>query len=211
MYNSAMLKENQPFILGIAGGSCSGKTTVAEALFNKHQGVSSFVMFDDYFVDTGDIDPSTIDWESIDRYDIGKLKDDLARLKAGEVVVYASNSRESSEVGVTNKTIEPKPLIIIEGFLLFADPEVRNHLNLMIFLDIPEEEIVKRRLDRKKDDSPWDAEEYIYGGLLKGHREYVLPTKVFAHYVIDATKSPTEVVEEIDQLIHSVVALTPED
>lgn len=195
--------EREPFIVGIAGGSCSGKTTVAETLFKKHEHITSLIMFDDYFIDPGNVNLDKIDWESIERYDIKKLRNDLAQLRSGETVVYAPNSRESSEAGIQSKIVESKPLIIAEGFLLFADPDVRNHLNLMIFLDIPEEEIVRRRLNRKIGDSPWDSEDYIYGGLLKGHRDYILPTKLFAHHVIDATKPEDTIVAQIDDLITS--------
>lgn len=81
--------------------------------------------------------------------------------------------------------------------------EVGNHINLRIFLDIPEEEIVRRRLARKIGNSPWDAEDYIYGRLLRGHRDNVLPTKVFAHHVIDATKPKDDLIDQIDALITS--------
>lgn len=197
------MNESRPFIVGIAGGSCSGKTTLAKALLKKYQQFASLIMFDDYFIDPGDVNLQEIDWESIDRYDIKRLRNDLSQLKSGETIVYASNSRESSEEGIQSKTIEPKPLIIVEGFLLFADLQVRNHLNLTIFLDVPEQEIVKRRLARKIGNSPWDAEDYIYNKLLKGHRDYVLPSKVFAGHVIDATKSQDNVTDQIDALITS--------
>lgn len=202
------MNERKSFVVGIAGGSCSGKTTVAEALFKKHKRIASLLMFDDYFIDPGDVNLKDIDWESIDRYDLLKLKNDLTKLRLGETVVYASNSRESSATGIQSKIVEPKPLIIMEGFLLLVDPEVRNHINLMIFLDIPEEEIIRRRLARKLGNSPWDSEDYIYEGLIKGYRDYVLPTKIFAHHVIDATKPPDALVDQIDTLIKTYINLS---
>ena len=73
----------------------------------------------------------------------------------------------------------------------------------MIFLDITEEEIIRRRLARKIGDSPWDTEEYIYNRLLTGHRDYVVPTKVFAHHVIDSGKPKNIVIDQIDTLIRT--------
>lgn len=196
------MKKSNSFIVGIAGGSCSGKTTIAKALYKKHNRMASLIMFDDYFVHPGNIDLMNTDWENINLYDIEGLKVDIARLKAKKNINYHPH-RENFETQNKTKILRPRKLIIIEGFLLFADPQIRDYLDLMIFLDIAEEEIIRRRLARKIENSPWDTEEYIYNKLLSGHRNYVLPTKVFAHHVIDSQKPINVVIGQIDNLIQT--------
>ncbi len=196
------MKEKIPFLIGIAGGSCSGKTTIIEGLKARHGDSLTTLMFDDYIYSKKEIDYSrVVDWERIDLYDLRRLVIDLTRIKNGEVIVYSSNSRESTQAGIKKRVAEPKPLVVIEGFLLFANPEIRKQLDLMIFLDIPEEEMLRRRFARRIEGNPWDSKEYIYTCLIEGHRKNVLPTKVFAHHILDATKSPEELVGEIDKLI----------
>lgn len=192
------MKKHDTFIVGIAGGSCSGKTTVAKALYKKHNRIASLIMFDDYFVHPGNIDLMKVDWESIKLYNIEKLKRDIVSLKTKKSILYPP-----STLNTYQKVRKPKKLIIIEGFLLFADSQIRDHLDLMIFLDIAEEKIIRRRLARKIENSPWDTEEYIYNGLLTGHRNYVLPTKVFAHHVIDSQKPINTMIGQIDNLIQT--------
>lgn len=196
------MKEKTPFLIGIAGGSCSGKTTIIESLKAWYGNNLTTLMFDDYIYSKEEIDYSkVVDWERIDLYDLKRLIADLARIKNGEVVVYSSNSRESTQAGIKKKVAEPKPLVVIEGFLLLANPEIRKQLDLMIFLDIPEEEMLQRRFARRIEGNPWDSEKYIHTYLVDGHRKNVLPTKVFAHHILDATKSPEELISEIDGLV----------
>lgn len=197
------MKQERPFLIGIAGGSCSGKTIITETLSSLYPKVT-IIKFDDYILGKHQIDYSRIsDWERIELYDIDRLREDLARIKRGETVAYAANSRESTRAGIKIRTAEPTPLVIIEGFLLFLDQGVRNQLNLRIFLNISEEEVLRRRLGRKTHNSMWDNELYIRTTLLEGHRMYVQPTRIFADHVLDATQPPEKLIQEIDRIIRN--------
>ena len=192
---------SKPFMVGIAGVSCSGKTTVALELLRTNP-KSALISFDDYIYSSKEIDYSKVsDWESPRLYKLGALKKDLVKLKKGETITYSTHSRKSSIENIIAKTAKSKPLIIVEGFLLFYDLGVREQLDLRIFLDLPEEEILRRRFARRTEKDYWDHEVYIRNLLLKGQKRYVFPTKLYAHHVIDATKPKEEIINEVSHLI----------
>lgn len=200
------MKEIAPFLIGIAGGSCSGKSSVTVEISKRHTN-STLIHFDDYIYSRDIIDYThVIDWETPDLYDLEKLKGDLIKLKRGDIAALSLSSKESPDQNILVDIIQPQSLIIIEGFLLFHDPNIRDQLNLMVFLDLSEEEMIGRRLARKTRAAPWDEEEYLKTLLLKGHKKYVLPTKIYANHIIDASKPITQVSDEVDKLISTYIS-----
>ncbi len=187
-------------LVGICGGSCSGKTTLVKELQIRLFDKISVVSFDDYFLGKEKLDYKKItDWESPALYDYKKFIEDLNKLREGKEVRFASHSRESSELGVKERVIFPKALTVVEGFLIFHHPVARSLFDKKIYIDLPEEEIIKRRISRRKNNSHWDSPTYIKNMLIPGHRRYVLPQKKFADLILDGREPIRSLVKKIEK------------
>jgi uridine kinase len=139
---------HQPRIIGIVGASGSGKTTVARELAEL-AGNASLMSQDNYYrslpegVDSKDWnfdDPAVIELEHLAR--------DLAALKRGETVegpryIFSTHKRAPDTI-----TLKPAPLIIVEGLFLFTREALRNVFDLKIFIDLPLEVCLERRVAR---------------------------------------------------------------
>lgn len=178
-----MKKNISPSLIGICGGSCSGKTTVLKLLKEQLGEEMSELSFDDYF--TKPQDQTITDWESPSLYRYNDFERDLAALKGGQAVQISSNSRESDALGLSTKLIEPKKYIFVEGFLIFYSKSARASFDVKYFIDTPMREIIRRRLARRLGSDRWDSENYIKGPLVEAYATHVLPQRAFAHDILD--------------------------
>jgi len=139
-------------VWGICGASGSGKSTFAQGLLERlgHQHVS-LVSFDSYYVDLPHLtatERARVNFDHPDSLDVPLLCAHLDALHAGRAVdapVY--------DFAVHNRTpavqrIEPRPLVLIEGILVLAAEEVRSRLDYTVFLEVPDEICLHRRLER---------------------------------------------------------------
>ena len=179
-------------IIGICGGSCSGKTTLLNLLKQKNLTSITYLSFDEYFVGMTKLKNRKInDWENPDLYRYSDYEEDLSKLKAGITINVKCHSRESAEKGIKSIKIIPKGIVIIEGFLIAITTKARKQFDSLIFLDIPEQEMIKRRVARIKTNQGWDSVEYIHNKLIPGFKKYVLPQKRYADLIMDGM-SPTD-------------------
>lgn len=196
-----MLKPPERFV-GITGGSCSGKTTLEHNLTAKFGDRLALFPFDDMFVGRSALAGKTItDWEDPDLYRWDDFVGHMRDLKEGRAVTIIAKSRESKAAGIDTRRIEPRPIVAVVGFLTLHHPEVRKLFDTTIYLDVPEDEIIRRRTARANPDSPWDSAEYIHGMLIPGHRRVVVPQLEFADHVLDATAPPEQLAGEIAAII----------
>jgi uridine kinase len=172
-------------IVGIAGPSGAGKTTVMNALKSLYPN-SVTLSLDTYYKPPAEIKKfgNRLDWEHPDN------------------LVYASY------LNALDQLIEQGPrLILTEGYLLFHDPEILHRLDLKIFLNITERLQIERRKTRKmRDNTPHEVDdEYNEKIFLPGVRNYVIPTMTYANCIIDASAPIAEVIQqcqiEIDRLL----------
>lgn len=187
--------------IGIAGGSCSGKTILSNNLSARLGSDLTLFSFDDMFVGMAAVVGKGItDWGSPYLYRWNDFLSCLRELKAGRPVTILAN--ESRERKTPEKLyIQPCPSVVVYGFLALHSPEVRKLFDTTIYLDLPEAEIIRRRLDRALPDDPWDGVDYVTGGLIAGHRRYVVPQRAFAEHILDATVPPEQVASEVEVII----------
>ena len=173
-------------LVGIAGGTCSGKSTLLKNLKDELGDNISTLSFDEYFIgsDLYNLDDIT-NFEDPKLYNFGGFVRDLKTIKQGKTLVIRANSRESSELGVKEKTIAAKPIVIVEGWLVFHNPDARKLFDEKIFIEVSNEEIIKRRYARTKRSKHWDDHDYIKNKILPGHQKYVEPQREFADLVLD--------------------------
>lgn len=175
------------FLIAIAGGSGSGKSTLAYGLKDKYPDLIEVVHFDDYQKQRGEV-PVHHDldnWDHPEAIDFLKLLRDLKSLKEGKEVTIMTKSEKYNpkyrEVGRIPLLLKPREIIILEGYMSLVNEKIRAMLDYSIFLDLHDEERIKRR-------TKLNQQNYVEKVLLPMHKEHVEPTKKFADIVIDVTQ-----------------------
>ena len=179
-------------IIGIAGGTASGKTEVAKKLYQstKQFGTVAMIKLDDYYKDLSSLpleERKKINFDHPNAYDIDLLIADLEKLKQGipinkPIYDFVLHNR-SKEIEVIN----PSNVIIVEGIMLFVIPKLRNLFNIKTFIDTPDDIRFIRRLRRDMVERKRSLDEVInqYLATVKPmHQTFVEPSKQYADIII---------------------------
>ena len=138
-------------IIGIAGGTCAGKTTIVRAVCERiGPDLCTVVSCDDYY---RDIDASyeslaTRNWDEPNALDLDRLAGDLERLRAGEAIDAPIWDMTRHRRATAFRRVEPRPTILVDGLLALAHPGVRAQLDLGVYVDAPADVRLARRLRR---------------------------------------------------------------
>jgi uridine kinase len=186
-----MADRPSPIVIGIAGGTGSGKTTVAEVIL-KRVGADriAFLAHDAYYRDLEDLPRAQRDMINFDHPD--SLETDLMvrhlealrRWEAVEIPVYDFTIHSRT---MRTRRIEPQPVILVEGILVFAEPALRNLFDVKIFVDTDADIRFIRRLQRDIDERGRTAASVIqqYQTTVRPmHLEFVEPSKRYADVII---------------------------
>ena len=191
-----------PLFVGIGGGTCSGKTTLADRLRTRWGDHLAVIEFDDLAIGPAALAAAGVvvtDWDDPDLWRWDDLRGHLADLRAGRSTVVDARSRESRATGVTHRTVEPRSVVALVGYLAFHDPTIRAGLDLRVFVDLPEPEMVRRRLMRAE--APFNREPYVSTTLIEAHRRLVLPQRALATHVVDGTQPPDALAREVSRIV----------
>ena len=178
-------------IIGISGGTGSGKTTVARKIIAE-VGAENVVFLpqDAYYRNLGDMPIDLrhrVNFDHPDAFDTELLINHLEALRAGEsidqpIYDYATRSRKPETIHV-----EPRPVMILEGILVFVHPQLRGLMDLKIFVDADADIRFIRRLDRDVHERGRTLESIItqYTTTVRPmHLQFVEPSKRYADIII---------------------------
>jgi uridine kinase len=181
----------EPVVIGVAGGTGSGKTTVAHEILNRAGTAQiSLIQHDAYYKDLGDLSPAQRAMQNFDHPDAldnALLIEHLRELKAGraiEVPVYDFTTHTRT---AETSTIEPHRIILLEGILIFADEALRRLMDVKIYVDTDPDIRFIRRLERDIAERGRTMESVIrqYLATVRPmHQEFVEPSKRFADVII---------------------------
>lgn len=179
-------------IIGVAGGTASGKTTLASKLYmeSKKYGSVSVIRVDDYYKCLDHLsmdDRKKINFDHPNAYDVELLITHLNNLKNGISINkptydFTKHTR-SSYVEVVN----PCNVIIVEGIMAFAIPELRDMFDIKVFVDTPDDIRFIRRLKRDVEHRGRTMESVInqYLSVVKPmHQTFVEPSKIYADIIV---------------------------
>jgi uridine kinase len=181
----------KPFLIGIAGGTGSGKTTVARRIFESlHLDSAVFIDYDAYYRELGHLpleERERMNFDHPDSLDNELLLHHLRELIAGRpiqkpVYDFTRHTRAAQTVRV-----EPRGVILVDGILLFVDPRLRELFDLKIFVDTEADVRFIRRLRRdiaKRGRSLESVVEQYLGTVRPMHFEFVEPTKRYADVIL---------------------------
>lgn len=182
------------FILGVAGGSGSGKTFFAETLAKKLGPENAFVLYQDsYYIDQSekfDHDGGAVNFDHPKSLDFTLLSEHLESLKSGseiEIPIYDFATHKRLEKSIQQKS---KKVIIVDGILILSQPEVRKFFDESIFVHTPENIRFQRRLTRdvqERGRTPSGVKAQFEAQVKPMHDRFVEPSKAHAGVVSSGT------------------------
>jgi uridine kinase len=177
--------------LGISGGTGSGKTTISEevakAIGPDH---SVIVHQDSYYLDRSRLptdDREHINFDHPSAFDWKLLKEHIRALRSGKAInkpIYNFHTHSRMEETIR---VEPKPVLIIEGILVFDDPELRKMMDMKIYVDADNDVRFIRRMDRDVRERGRSLESIVdqYLSTVRPmHLQFVEPSKRYADIII---------------------------
>ena len=194
----------RPFLIGIAGPSGSGKTTIGDALVARLAGQrAQFLPLDGYYKDLSCLSPESraeVNFDAPDALDAELLIQHVKRLAAGHAVEtpmydFATHCRTAKR-----RRIEPQGVVVIEGLLVLYWRELREALDLSIYVAAPDETCLKRRLARDVQERGRTRQSVLrqYEQTVRPMAEaHVLPTRRYADLLVDGTAPVEESVARI--------------
>ena len=181
----------KPLVIGVAGGSGSGKSTVARNVAQALPNHSvAFIDMDAYYLNYAHLaveERRKINWDHPDAFDWELLLDQLTRLSAGEsiekpVYDFVSHTRSGKTV-----VIPPAEVVVVDGILLFVDRRIRELCDVKVFVDADSDTRLIRRLrrDMVKRGRPLEEilEQYL-STVQPMHLEFVEPSKRYADVIV---------------------------
>ena len=181
----------KPILIGITGGTGSGKTTVAEAIHSAFEGNSiTMIMQDSYYKDQSHItfeERLKTNYDHPHSIDMDHLIRDLKSLMSGQsidmpVYDFAEHTRKSETIRIV-----PTDIIIVEGILVLDDKNLRDLLDINIYVDTDAEIRILRRMQRDINERGRSMESVInqYLNVVRPmHEQFTEPTKRYADIII---------------------------
>jgi len=185
------MKHPNPLVLGIAGGSGSGKTTVAQEILQRvGPDQIAFLQHDSYYKDLSGLPPvqrAEVNFDHPNSLETDLLVSHIESLRKGaavDVPVYdfSTHSRTSRFF-----TVQPRSVILVEGILIFTEPALRELFDIKIFVDTDSDIRFIRRLERDISERGRTTESVIkqyHNTVRPMHMEFVEPSKRYADIII---------------------------
>ena len=177
-------------VIGIAGGSGSGKTTLMKRLVDEFGENVSVLSHDNYYKRHDELtfeERAALNYDEPEALDTSLMVYQLDQLRHGmdidcPVYDFAMHNRSNETIRVT-----PKQVIIVEGIMIFVDPELRNLMDIKIFVDTDADVRLCRRIKRdvtKRGRSLDSVLEQYQATVKPMHEKYVEPSKKYANLVV---------------------------
>lgn len=197
-------KADRPLFIGLAGGSGSGKTTIAEEVVDRLEGRVALLHHDAYYRHLADLsfeDRTRVNYDHPDSLETELLVDHLEALRAGLPIdhpVYDFANHLRADVTVP---IRPAQVVVVEGILVLSDAALRAELDLKIFVDTDPDLRLARRLQRdiaERGRSVESVIEQYFATVRPMHLEFVEPSRRYADIIIPEGYNPAAVATVVE-------------
>jgi uridine kinase len=178
-------------LIGIAGGTGSGKTSVANAILAEFSSSEvALIQQDSYYKDLKHLhidDRASVNFDHPDAVDFNEMGDHLQSLMANEIVqipIYDFNTHTRTDEMFT---IGNHHIIVLEGILTLFDEKIRNMMDIKLYVDTPDDIRIIRRIKRdinKRGRTFESVIEQYYRTVRPMHQQFVEPSKKFANIII---------------------------
>lgn len=204
------MEEQVPYIIGITGGSGSGKTSfVQDLLDNFTENELSILTMDNYYFpreeQKEDI-KGIRNFDLVTAIDIKSFVSDLEKLIRGKAIVrkeYVFNNanKQSKEISV-----QSNPVILVEGLFVMSNPKIRTLLNLSVYIHAKENLKLIRRIKRDKTERNYPLDDVLYryeNHVLPSYESYIAPHKNDVDLIVNNNTGFENGVEVLKQFIQS--------
>ena len=178
-------------VIGIAGGTGSGKTTVVNKIINSFPpGEVAVIPQDSYYKDSSHVpveERSKINFDEPDAIEWSLLVDHLEKLRDGKKVQMPTYSYLTCTRQPETVEIKPTDVVIVEGILVLTDPVLRDMMDIKVFVDADADDRLIRVIARdciERGRTPQMVSDRDEGGLKPMHCQYIEPSKRFADLII---------------------------
>lgn len=178
------MRQEEVFIVGICGGSGSGKTHLLKQL--EHQlpkGKVTSISQDNYYLPKENLakdENGIVNFDHPDCIDHIQLANDIDALKNGKNIVTEEYTFNNPAITPNEITIESAPILIVEGLFCFYLPKIAEQLDLKIYVDVEEPILLERRIQRDAVERNYDREDVLYrfkNHVKPAYKKYILPFK----------------------------------
>lgn len=185
-----MNNDFNPIVIGIAGGTASGKSTLAENIKKEFENQITMISHDSYYKDHKELtfdERKLLNYDHPGAFDTQMLIDHIQMLKEGKCIEkpnysFATHLREEETT-----TVCPNKVIIVDGILIFENKTLRDLMDIKVFVDTDADIRFIRRLERDTYERGRDIDSVInqYLSTVKPmHDEFVEPTKKYADIIV---------------------------
>lgn len=190
--------------IGLAGGSGSGKTTIAESVVERLDGRVSLFHHDAYYRHQPELsyeDRTKVNYDHPSSLETELLVKHLEGLRSGAAVEkpvydFANHLRSDDSINVG-----PAPVVLVEGILVLSEPELRSELDLKIFVDTDADVRLARRLERDITERGRTVDSVIdqyFATVRPMHLEFVAPSRRYADLIIPNGYNPAAVATVVE-------------
>jgi len=181
----------RPVIVGVAGGTASGKTTISEAILNRVRSERvAFIQHDSYYRDISPLpfeERCRVNFDHPDSLESDLLVAHLDALCRGESVQVPMYDFALHMRRAETRRVDPHPVILVEGILIFVEPELRERFDIKVYVDADADLRFIRRLRRDVSERRRTVESVIEQYLSTVrlmHLEFVEPSKRYADVIV---------------------------
>lgn len=209
-----MSKLEKPVVIGITGGSGSGKTTIAHSIVNQMQENEHVLIMtqDSYYKDNTGVPMNVrlnINYDHPDAFDVPLLKkqlDQLLKYEPIEMPVYDFKQHTRS---TTTEHIEPADIIILEGILVLASKDIRDLMDIKVYVDTDDDIRFIRRLERDIKERGRSIDSVIeqYLNTVKPmYHQFIEPTKRYADIIVPEGGENDVAIDMLTTKVHSILS-----
>jgi uridine kinase len=197
-------KADRPLFIGVAGGSGSGKTTIAEEVVDRLEGRVSLLHHDAYYrnlVDLSFEERTRVNYDHPDSLETELLVKHLESLRSGLAIEHPVYDFSSHLRSIETVRIEPGRVVMVEGILVLSDAALRAELDLKIFVDTDPDLRLARRLERDIAERGRSVDSVIdqyFTTVRPMHLEFVEPSRRYADIIIPEGYNPAAVATVVE-------------
>ena len=179
-------------VIGIAGGSGSGKSTVVREIIKRVPSTEQVVVIpqDSYYKDQSHLsmdERQALNFDHPDSIDFDLLNRQLAELKSGKAVEQPQYSYLTCSRLAETVRVEPADIVIIEGILVFCNKKLRDQMDIKIYVDADDDDrlmrIIERDIEQRGKTVPWVIDRYTKT-VKPMHLEFIAPSKRYADIIV---------------------------
>jgi uridine kinase len=190
MSSSSVIAENKPLLIAISGGSGSGKSTLMKEILNLFPEKVTTLSQDCYYKDLSHLpvaERGKVNFDAPESLDFALLTEHVRQLSEGKSIQRPNYDFKTHTRTGQKDTVNPNKIIIVEGILLFAIPELRKLFDIRLFMDVSSEERLIRRINRdmaERGRSLHSVQNQYLTTVAPMYLKHVVPTKKHAHLII---------------------------